>query len=152
MVNLFAGMFSTTDFRFPAGVAFTITHYGKGKIAAVYTDLGDAYRTGTSSVVRDFLSGILRDLFPIPLVKLEGSHRVHVVPAMKNGKLMVNLVNTSGDASNPNYNGFDEIPPLMNLKVTVKLSKKPAAVILQPEGTKVNVTYSEGEAVFVFQN
>lgn len=145
----FARMFSATDFRFPGGVAATITNYGKGKIAAVYADLGDAYRLGTSPVIRDFLSGILKVLFPAPLVKIEGSHRVHVVPTMKNGKLMVNLVNTSGDHSNPNYNGFDEIPTLMNLKVSVKLKKNPTSVTLQPEGTKVNVMYADGEAVFV---
>lgn len=148
-VKPFARMFSATDFRFPGGVAATITDYGKGKIAAVYADLGDAYRLGTSSVIRDFLSGILKVLFPAPLVKVEGSHRVHVVPTMKNGKLMVNLVNTSGDHSNPNYNGFDEIPTLMNLKVSVKLAKKPTSVTLQPEGTKVNVMYTDGEAVFI---
>lgn len=148
-VEPFARMFSTTDFRFSAGVGASITDYGKGKIAAVYADLGDAYRISTSPVIRDFLSGILKVLSPAPLVKVEGSHRVHVVPTMKNGKLMVNLVNTSGDHSNPNYNGFDEIPTLMNLKVSVKLAKKPASVILQPEGTKVNVMYADGEAVFV---
>lgn len=145
----FARMFSTTDFRFPAGIAATVSRYGKGTIAAVYTDLGDAYRMGTSPVIRDFLSGILKEIFPSALVEVEGSHRVHVVPARKHGKLFVNLVNTSGDHSNPNYSGFDEIPSLTNLKVSVKLDEKPSAVILQPEGRKVNVAYTGGKAVFV---
>lgn len=145
----FAGMFSTTDFRFPAGVAATISQYGKGKISAVYADLGDAYRVSTSPVIRDFLSGLLQTLFPAPLVTIEGSHKVHVVPATKDGNLLVNLVNTSGDHANPNYSGFDEIPSLRNLKVSVKLAQKPSAVILQPEGTKIDFTYADGEAVFV---
>lgn len=143
----FGGLFATTDFRFPSGVPATVTNVGKGKVAAVYADLGETYRASTSPVVRDFLSGIIDTLFPDPLVKVNGSHRVHVVPVTKNGRLMVNLVNTSGDHSNPNYAGFDEIPPLRDIKVSVKLEKKPAAAILQPEGIKCDVAYVEGEAI-----
>jgi hypothetical protein len=145
----FARMFSTTDFRFSVGIAAAVSSYGNGKVAAVYADIGDIYRVSTSPVIRDFLSGILAALFPEPLVKVEGSHRVHVVPATKDGRLFVNLVNTSGDHANPNYSGFDEIPSLTELKVSVKLDKKPSAVILQPEGRKVNVSYANGQAVFV---
>ncbi|MEX1239065.1 MAG: hypothetical protein WEB30_05085, partial [Cyclobacteriaceae bacterium] len=115
----------------------------------VYTDLGDAYRVGTSPVIRDFLSGILHEIFPSPMVTIEGSYRVHVVPTTKDGRLFVNLINASGDHANPNYGGFDEIPSLRDLKVKVKLKEKPSAVILQPEGTRVNVTFANGEAVFV---
>jgi hypothetical protein len=143
----FAGMFSTTDLRFPSGVPAVVKAFGKGKIAAVFADLGQAYRVSTSPVIRDFLSGILSEIFQDQLVKIEGSHKVHVVPAMKDGKLMVNLINTGGDHANPNYAGFDEIPPLHNLKVSVRLDHKPDAVKLQPEGISCAFTYRDGVAV-----
>ncbi|HET7178217.1 MAG TPA: hypothetical protein VFI14_00765 [Chryseosolibacter sp.] len=142
-----ASMYSTTDFRFPSGVVATITNVGKGKIAAVYADLGETYRASTSPVVRDFLSGILETLFPDPLVKVDGSNRVHVMPTMKDGRLMVNLVNTSGDHSNPTYAGFDEIPPLHDLRVSVKLEKKPSTAILQPGAVECQMTYANGRAI-----
>ncbi len=145
----FAQMFSTTDFRFPSGVAATITKVGKGKIAGVYTDLGDTYRISTSPVIRDFLAGVLRELDHNPLARVEGSHRVHVIPARKEGKLMVNLINTSGDHSNQSYSGFDEIPALRDLKVFVKIDHRPASVTLEPEGLKCNFTYRDGEVVLV---
>jgi hypothetical protein len=145
----FAGMFSTTDLRFPTGVPAVIKAYGKGKIAAVFADLGQTYRMSTSPVVRDFLSGILSEVFQDPLVTIEGSHKVHVVPAMNDGKLMVNLINTSGDHANPNYSGFDEIPSLHDLKVSVKINRKPGAVKLQPEGVTCDFTYRDGVAFFV---
>lgn len=147
--KLFASMYSQVDYRFPAGPAAAITNYGKGKMASVFTDLGNAYKLGTSPVTRDFLSGILKELFPAPLVSIKGSHRVHVVPAMKNGKLMINLINTSGDHSNPNYAGFDEIPILRNLEVSVQLENKPLSMVLQPEGKKLNFTYVNGKAVII---
>jgi hypothetical protein len=143
----FAGMFSTTDFRFPSGVPAVVKSFGRGKIAAIFADLGQTYRVSTSPVIRDFLSGILDEVFQEPLVKIEGSHKVHVVPTTKDGKLMVNLINTAGDHANPNYAGFDEIPSLHDLKVSVKLDRKPNVVKLQPEGIRCSFTYSDGMAV-----
>lgn len=144
----FARMFTTTDLRFAGGAAAVIRSYGKGKIAAVFTDVGSVYRTSTSPVLRDLLTGIMDVLFPDPMVKVKGSHRVHVVPASKDGKTFVHLINTLGDHADSGYSGFDEIPPLRNLEVSVKLPRKPSAVILQPEGKKVDVVYKDGKAVF----
>jgi len=62
---------------------------------------------------------------------------------------MINLVNTLGDHSNLAYAGFDEIPAQRNLEVSVKLGKNPQSVILQPEGKKLKVEYTNGKAVFV---
>lgn len=145
----FASMFSTTDSRFPSEVAATITQVGRGKIAAVYADLGDTYRIGASPVIRNFLSGILNTLGNDPLVRIEGSHKVHVIPTRKDGRLMVNLINTSGDHSNVNYSGFDEIPPLRDLRVFVKVERRPTSVIQQPEGIKCDFRYSNGEVALV---
>jgi hypothetical protein len=147
--KLFASAYSSADFRAYAGTAATITNYGKGKIACVYFDLGNTYRMGNSYVIRDFLSGIVKALNPFPLVEIKGSHHVHVVPAIKNEKIMINLINTSGDHSNPTFSGFDEITPLRDLEISVKLDKKPQSVILQPDGKKLKVDFSNGKAKFI---
>lgn len=147
--KLFASFYSRADFRFEAGPAATVTNYGKGKIACVYADLGNTYRMSNSFVIRDFLTGIVKTLNPFPLVEINGFHHIHVVPAMKNGKMMINLINTSGDHSNPNYSGYDEIIPLTDLKVSVKLEKKPQSLIIQPDGKKLKFEYVNGRAVFI---
>jgi len=147
--KLFASAYSRADFRYPAGPAATITNYGKGKIACVYADLGNTYRMSNSYVIRDFLSGIVKSLYPLPLVEIKGSHHVHVVPTMKNGKMMVNLINTGGDHSNPNFFGFDEIQPIRDLEVSVMLGTKPQFVILQPGGKKLKFDFDNGKAKFI---
>ena len=146
--RLFASMYPQTDLRFPEGPAATISNFGKGKIACVYTDLGDSYKQSNSFVTRDFLSAIIKEFIPSPLVEIKGSKRVHVVPAKKNGKLYVHLINTSGDHSNNNYAGIDEIPSLRNIQVSVNLEKRPKSIMLQPEGDIQKFTYSNGRAVF----
>ncbi len=145
----FARLYTTNDFRFPAGVAATIRNYGKGKVAGVYMDMGSSYLSTTSPVFRDFLSGIIAELFPDPLVKISGSHRVNVVPTSKDGRLLVQLINTSGDHANKNVKGIDDIPTLTNLKVSVKTGKKPRKVLLQPDGRSLKFAYSDGRTTFV---
>jgi hypothetical protein len=147
--RLFASMYATTDLRFPVGPAATITDYGKGKIASIYTDLGESYKATNSPVTRNFLSAVIQEFIPSPIVGVKGSHKVHIVPAEKKGKLYINLVNTSGDHSNPNYAGFDEIPSLRNIEVSVKLEKKPQSVMLQPDGKTLKFDYINGKAVVI---
>lgn len=137
-------LFSSADLRYPAETAATIRSYGKGKVAGVYIDFGGSYLINTSPVIRDLLSGIIQQLDPDPIIKVEGSHKVNVVPTTKNGKLLIQLVNTSGDHANPNVKGFDEIPVLSNLKVSVSTKTKPGSVLLQPGGMPLNYSFING--------
>jgi hypothetical protein len=79
------------------------------------------------------------------MVKVEGSHKVNVVTTTKEGKLLVQLVNNSGDHDNPNVKGIDEIPSLYNLKISILSSKKPESVLLQPEGTPLEYSFIDGQ-------
>jgi len=139
----FARIYATNDFRFPDGIAATVNNYGKGKVAGVYFDMGENYLTSTSPVFRDFLSGIVKELFPNPLVKVEGTHRINIVPTTKNGKTLIQLVNTSGDHANRHVKGIDEIPVLRDISVSVSTPNQPKEIILQPGNTRLKYTYSE---------
>ncbi|MCX6225500.1 MAG: hypothetical protein NTV01_12255 [Bacteroidia bacterium] len=128
-------LFSSADLRFPAETAATVRSWGKGKVAGVYIDFGASYLINTSPVIRDLMAGIIQQLYPNPIIKIEGTHKVNVVPTAKNGKLLIQLVNTSGDHANSNVKGIDEIPVLTNLKVSVLTKTNPKSVQIQPEGT-----------------
>lgn len=143
-----ARFYSTNDFRYPSGIAATIHQYGKGQIAGIYTNLGESYLATTSPVFRDFLSGVMSELFPNPLVSVEGSHRIHVVPTTKNGKMLIQLVNTSGDHANPLVKGIDEIPVLSDIKASVRMDKKPRKIVLQPEGEVLKFDFTDGKVSF----
>ena len=87
---------SDNDVDSPSEPAASITHYGKGKLAATYLNLGERYRNGGTSVGREFLQALVRELMPEPLVTVNGSHDVDVSANRKDGKLAINLVNTAG--------------------------------------------------------
>lgn len=144
-----ARFYSTNDFRYPSGISATINQYGKGQVAGIYSNLGESYLSTTSPVFRDFLSGVIAELFPNPLVSVEGSHRINVVPSTKNGKMLIQLVNTSGDHANRHVKGIDEIPALSDIKVSVRMNKKPKKVVWQPEGKALTFSFTAGKASFI---
>ena len=147
--QVFSSFYTTNDLRFPSGVASSVRKYGKGMVAGIYADIGSSYLSSTSPVLRNFLSDIIKTLFPDELVKVEGSHKLNVVPVTKDSKLLIQLINTSGDHANSNVKGIDEIPPLRNLKISILTSKKPVSVMLQPDGTPIKYDFFNGHITFI---
>src|SRR5690606_26358798 len=104
-----AQIYLDNDLRYARGVAATISRYGKGKVVGIYLDLGSSYLSSTSPVIRDLLSGVIAELNPEIKVKVEGSNKVNIVTTTKNDRLLIQLVNTSGDHSNEKVKGIDGI-------------------------------------------
>jgi hypothetical protein len=128
----------------------TIANYGKGKIAGVYVDLGQNYLNMETAGVRNLIGQVTNALFPAPIAEVKGSHLVHVVANEKDNRLLINLVNTGGNHRSKNNFEYDEIPPLQNLTVKIKVSQKPAQVNLLPENRQLDYFYSEKEgAIFL---
>jgi len=137
--------YNSSDFRDKGkNVAASVCKFGKGKIEAVYFNAGSAYLEYKSPVLRDFISDRITELFPEPFVKVMGSHLLHVTVNQINEKLFVNLVNIAGEHTNQNAIGYDEIPSLKNLMISIKTEKKPAKIILQPDGRELQFEYSDG--------
>jgi hypothetical protein len=66
-----------------------------------------------------------------------GSRAVDVTLARKDGRLLVNLVNTAGPHADGNVYTHDDIPPLGQIEVRVRLSAgqaRPGRVRLEPRG------------------
>lgn len=148
----FSDLYAEDDVIGPSTPAASIARYGKGKIAAVYVRMGERYCNGATAVARNFLSDLVRQLFPKPLVTVTGSQFVDVTAARLDGKLMINLVNTAGPHADPNVYVFDEIPPVGPLTVTLRVpalssskgSKRPKRITLQPAGFPLKYTFSKG--------
>jgi hypothetical protein len=118
--------------------------FGKGEIAAVYLNLGERYLNGKVTIARDFLDGFVNELFPEPVVSVQGSNYVDVSLNRINGKLAINLVNTGGSHANQYVYVYDDIPPVGPLEITVRLNKKPKRISLEPSGKRINVNHQDG--------
>ncbi len=124
--------------------AASIRQMGKGKIAAVYLNLGERYENAATTVARDFLDTLVDTLFPDPLVTVTGSHHVDVCVNRQGNRTAVHLVNTGGPHANKNVYVFDEIPVAGPLNVRIAAAQKPAGVWLEPEHRPCTFRYENG--------
>jgi hypothetical protein len=129
--------------------AATIALCGKGKIAGVYFNAGEHYITSRTAVLRAFLESLAREMFPEPAAEVTGSHNVEVAVNRINGKLAVNLLNTSGPHADKNIRTFDEIPSVGPLKVCIRTGAKPRKIRIEPEGYDVKFAFKDGRAEFM---
>lgn len=143
----FGQWFSGGDLRFAAGPVASIASFGKGKIAGIYFNFGEQHYKRETYVGRDFLGTMAKKLFQ-PQVTVNGSKFVNVALNQKQGTTYLNLINMAGNHANKAIHASDEIPPLFNLKVTVKSPLRPKQVMLQPENKPLPFAYKNGEITF----
>ena len=144
----FGRIYMDDDPKAASEVAASIAPLGKGRIAGVYFTMGEAYLRQRTFTSRDFLAALVRELAPAPLVEVTGSHSVDVTAMKKNGRLMINLVNTAGPHESKHVYVFDDIPPVGPLQVALRLEARPSKLRLEPAGTELNFTYADGVARF----
>jgi hypothetical protein len=119
---------------------------GKGKIAATYFSFSRGYLNQRSPQMRAFLNDLARQLFPQPMVEVKGSPDVDVSINRLQGKLVINLVNTSGPHWDTKKPLIDSIAPVGPLEIVIRASAKPAKITLQPEGQPLAFAYQDGVA------
>jgi hypothetical protein len=138
----FGKMRASKDPAAPVQPGASIAELGKGHIAATYFAFGQGYSESPSDEARNFLNGLVRRLFPEPLVEVAGSHGVDVCVARNHGKLLVNLVNTSGPHRTQSI--VESISPVGPLQVTIRQPAKPTKVTLEPAGQTLEFEYRDG--------
>lgn len=149
-VKVLSTYYNGSDFRSKGNmIALSLNNVGKGTVAGVYFNAGSEYLDYKSPVLRDYINSLINDLFPDPLVRVTGSHLVHVTVNKLNNKMYVNLVNIAGEHTNQNAIGYDEIPSLKDLTVSINTVEKPAKIIMQPEGLELNVDFQNGVSTVV---
>jgi hypothetical protein len=142
----FGQLHSANDAASEAQPAASITPLGKGKIAAIYFSFSRGYLEQRSPKMRAFLNDLTRHLFPSPMVEVKGSQDVDVSVNRLQGRLAINLVNTSGshwDTEKPLIESIEAVGPL---EISIRTTPKPAKITLQPEGQPLSFEYRNGVA------
>lgn len=140
---VFGRFCETADITSPSHPAASIRTLGKGRIGATYFNAGAAYGKSPNETLRRFLDDMARRMFPEPMVRVEGPGSVDVSVARKGGKLLVNLVNTSGPHRTEAV--IESIPPVGELRVTIRQPARPASVRLEPSGQAPAFEYRDGK-------
>jgi hypothetical protein len=119
--------------------------WGRGKIGVTNSNLGATYLKTPDPAVRQFLTDLVRQMFPNPVVEVTGSNDVDVSVAQKAGQLLVNLVNTSGPHRTQAI--IESIPSVGPLSVSIRHASKPTKITLEPSGRNLAFEYQNGKVV-----
>ena len=116
---------------------------GRGRLAALPASFSRDYKgRAGGEAARTVLAGLVRQLFPHPLVEVTGEGFVDVCPARQGDRLLVHLVNTTGPHETESIQ--DSVPAIGPLQVAVRLDHRPAAVTLEPGSRQVAFDWQDG--------
>ena len=122
----------------------TKTKYGKGSIVSVYYNIFDIYFDMPNFYIRNMMSEIIDSLDGEKFIEYRGQKFIDIVPAKKDGKLRINLINTSGIYSEGRLKAYDEIQDLTDIELVIKFDKMPKSIKLQPENISPKYIYGAG--------
>ncbi len=131
------------------GVPFVVEFdFGKGKIAVIGIDLGTQYYEGMQQMHRELIKNVSDELYD-PLAKIESVCGIlELVCLEKNDRLMLQLINANGNHSNPNSITEAVIPPVLDVRLSVKTDTMPQKLVLQPENKPLDFEYKDGRVYF----
>jgi hypothetical protein len=128
-------IYPTRDTRNDGRIAATVNSFGKGKVAAVYGPVASIYFRSHHPWLRGFIGELTAPLFPDPAVKVEGPNCLDVsLRTTRDGRLSVHLLNTAGMPLPDRYGFTDFIPPLEDIRLTIKTAARPKSVTWVPDG------------------
>jgi hypothetical protein len=138
-------IYPTRDTRRDGQIAATINSFGKGKVGAVYGPAASIYFRSHHPWLREFIGGLAAEIFPEPAVRVEGPYSLDVaLRTTRDGKLSVHLLNTANMPLPDRYSFTDFIPPLENIRLTIKTATRPKSVAWVPDGGQLDWSWSDG--------
>lgn len=148
--KVISSFYDVCDYRYKSKtVASSVRQVGKGKIAAIYFNAGTVYAKYKTPVIRDFIAETIAQLSPEKRIEVSGSHLVHVALNKLNGKTYINLINVAGEHTNQSAIGYDQVPALSDLTVSIKSPTKPAKIVLQPENKNLEFSFINGKSTVI---
>jgi hypothetical protein len=138
-------IYPTRDTRKAGQIAATVNVFGKGKVAAVYGPVASIYFRSHHPWLRGFIGGLVAELFPDPAINVEGPYDLDVsLRTTRDGKLSVHLLNTASMPLPDRYGFTDFIPPLEDIRLTIKTPGQPKSVTWVPDGGQLDWSWRDG--------
>jgi len=122
-----------------------VTEYGKGKIISLCFDFSESYKTNITTAIEDFLREQFEVLDFKPVVNVLNNDFVDVITMQKNGNLLANLINFSGNHALDKVRSYGSIPPLYNIELSIASDNKPENIWIEPGHRKCDFQYKDNK-------
>jgi hypothetical protein len=125
-------------------LAVRVVH-GKGTVVLCPGPIASAYGNGSTPIIRSVVRAIVEPLHA-PMVRMDGEYpALEVVLRKKDGHLLIHLLNSAGAPDTAEYRHSGIIPSSGPVRLRIRLSRAPAKVWIEPEGTLLKGEYKAGE-------
>lgn len=142
--------YPTRDFRRGQTVAATMADFGRGRIAAIFGPVAQAFYRSHHPALRLFIGQLVEKIFPDPVVRVEAPPTVDIaLRRVKDGRLTLHLLNRTGFPVPDRYSFIDAIPEVGPIRITLNLPARPKAITGHPDGTRLRWKWEKGRAVIV---
>ena len=121
---------------------------GKGNITFMALDFAKAYENNVTTAIRTMLCDVVTATGFVPAVTVSGSSFADLVVTEKEGKWLVNIINTAGPGGLAKVRSYNEIPPIGPLTVRIRKAGIQRIVTL-PGGENIPFRYADGCCEFV---
>ena len=129
-------------------IGVTLNRYGKGRIACLTFALAPVYENNVTFSLKEFVRRLLAGVGYRALVSVTGSDYADLTLMTKDGHLMANVINRTGEHNATGVRTFREIPVIGPLSVHVRTDRRPKRVTLQPEGIPLTETVTEDGYIY----
>ncbi len=127
--------------------AITLRRVGKGWAAFIAGDVFHAYQVKNQWNLKPIVANLMQLMSPEPLVNVEAQPWLEVTLMRQPARMLVHLVNQHGGrAVDGNNYCLEQVMPVHNVTVRVRLPQRPARITLEPDGASPQWSYSNGIA------
>jgi hypothetical protein len=118
----------------------------RGRTAFIAFPVFSSYAASGSLACRWLVEAALAQILPDPLVRLKAAAMTEAAVTRQAGRTIVHVLHYSPQRRTPTLDIVEDIVPLFNIELSLKISRKPARVYTAPEKSPLDFQYSGGRA------
>ena len=124
--------------------SITINQFGKGKAVYISGDIFGSYTVRNNWNLKNLFRNLVDMVLPETLIAIDAPDNVEVVLKKQENRTLVHLINHNGERSyNQTIAYTENIIPVFNIDVKVKVDTPPSSVKLMPENQDLAWNASE---------
>jgi len=108
-----------------------------GNIIYIATPIFRSYARYAYAFYRQLVASAIERLLPNPLVRAEGPSTLQATVTQQGARRIVHLLHYIPERRAPNLDVVEDVIPLFDVKVALRLPQKPARVYLAPQRQKL---------------
>jgi hypothetical protein len=121
----------------------------RGNVIYISNPIFRTYSRHSYQVHKQLVANCIKRLLPNPLIKAEAPSTAQITITEQKGRRIVHVLHYAAERRTPDIDIVEDIIPLVNLKLALRMEQRPRQVYLAPQRQSLKVDYADGYAQVV---